>query len=467
MKINKQILATLFSLLVFSSVGYANFEKAMEIYRSGKFVEAKSAFEALAAIGERTSLFNLGVMYYRGEAVDRDPVRAYVLMKIANDEVGEEGSAKIAQSIFNSFNDSQKAEADKLFYELNPIYNIVKTKERVFPRLVDDEDCPPEVTPVKRIVPNYPRGEARSGRMGITHTEYTISPEGYPRDIVVVRSTNKTFTRTSVESIKTFLYEPPLDRKPVYGHRNNFTYQLEIGDGQVRTKALTREINKLKEAAAGGSVVAQYLYASRLNTFRYFKSYLEDMDLQYRTANKWFIKSAENGLPNAQFEIGRNMLEGRGCEVDKVNGYKWINAAAASGYSPAQRRLAQSALLKSDLSKEGATTALSWLRNAALSDDFPAKLLLAWELSTSPIKEFRNGDEALSLLDSDPGRYYDELRILETKAAAHAEVGDFKKAVKFQKRAVKLAKKLEWTIPLISERLGLYEHNESYQGSYY
>ena len=45
-----------------------------------------------------------------------------------------------------------------------------------------------------------------------------------------------------------------------------------------------------------------------------------------------------------------------------------------------------------------------------------AKLLLAWEISTSPYSDLRDGKEALQLLEPEPTNYFDKVRILETKA---------------------------------------------------
>ena len=44
-------------------------------YRAGDFARAKTAFETLADLGDRSSLFNLGVMNHRGEAVQKDPIK--------------------------------------------------------------------------------------------------------------------------------------------------------------------------------------------------------------------------------------------------------------------------------------------------------------------------------------------------------------------------------------------------------
>ena len=59
------------------------------------------------------------------------------------------------------------------------------------------------------------------------------------------------------------------------------------------------------------------------------------------------------------------------------------------------------------------------------------------------------------------------MRIFETKAAAYAEVGDFKAAIKWQKKALKKAKRLDWKIAVMNKRLSAYEKDLSWQGPYH
>ncbi|MFT4519776.1 MAG: tetratricopeptide (TPR) repeat protein [Halioglobus sp.] len=110
---------------------------------------------------------------------------------------------------------------------------------------------------------------------------------------------------------------------------------------------------------------------------------------------------------------------------------------------------------------------MSWLRSAALADYFPAKVHLAWELSTTSSEHLRNPQETLQLLEDEDDDYFDEVRVLETSAAAYAQLGEYEKAIKFQKKALSVAEDLEWSIPDMQDRLGLYEHAEPWVGAYY
>jgi len=67
---------------------------------------------------------------------------------------------------------------------------------------------------------------------------------------------------------------------------------------------------------------------------------------------------------------------------------------------------------------------------------------LAWTLATCPRAEFRNGVEALAVLEPVvEGTGRDDPTVLDTLAAAHAEAGQFAQAVEAAGRALTLAKK--------------------------
>lgn len=447
----------------------ASFDNAMKIYSDGRYEEAKNAFAAMAEIGDSASLFNLGVMYFRGEAVEKNLVKAYVLMKIANETRDDEKLLKIEKSVFSILDKAQKEKTKSLYKELSQIYGAENIKKNIFPKLLDDKDCPPEILPIYQPPLVYPRSELMSGRMGVVYVEHIISPEGYARDISIMASTSKAFSKASINGIKKFLYDSPVDNKPVL-RRLAIIFELEKHpDLKVRAKPFIRDLNDKKLKAQEGDAIAQFLYARGLNTYRQFKDYIPEQDVQYKTANEWYTKSAASGLANAQYEIGRNMLEGQGCEVDLKNGFKWIKAAAVGGFSPAQRFLATSELSEFDSKVVNIDSKISWLKNAAQdkSYGYPAKLLLAWEMVASPEKRILDPDKALKLLDNKSDTYSDELRVLETKAAAWALKGNFKKAIKFQEKGLKVAMKNDWNIPNVGERLEMYKNKQSYIGPYY
>lgn len=464
------VIALLFFLgTTASTTAHADFNAAMKIYEAQRFDEARTAFEALAAIGDRESLFNLGVMHYRGESVTGDALRGYALMYLANKDYGAEHMGATVEKIHANLSPEQRQEAETLIETLSTTYDIRVVENRVFPVLLDDKDCVPELRPVKAVAPRYPRKELEMGHIGFSIAEYTISPQGYVRDLLIVRSHAKGFSKASAKAVKRYRYNPPEDGRPVYGHQNKFTYMIEASRGKaskIKSKTIKKTLAADLAAAEAGDVVAQFVYARSLRELKTFKESLVGMDLQYRDANQWFEKSARGGLPHAQFELGRNMLRGIGCEVDRESGLKWVKAAAVSGYSEAQHLLARevAATARTD---QNNLAVMGWLRNAAVSDYYPAKIHLAWELSTSATQHLRDANEALELLETESENYFDDVRILETQAVAWARLGDYKRAITLQKKAISIAEDLEWIIPDMQDRLGLYEHGEPWTGPYY
>lgn len=445
----------------------ASFERGLELYQEKKFDEAIVVFQGMAEIGDYSAMFNLGVMHFRAEATPQDKVLAYAWMHTAGTSLEVESYLNVAEKVWGSMTEEQQQRAIEKKKEFWDLYSPASIGNHIFPKLLSDEECESEPVPLKKLPPYYPRMELQSGKMGRVEIEFTVSQEGYVRDLVVNSATNRRFELSAVRAAKRFRYHPPLkDGVPAYayGIRNLIKFVI-AGNPTIKTKKLMAELESVKQKAQDGNPVAQYVYAERLNVFRSFQSFLQDLNLEYREANKWYLASATQGLPHAQFQIGRNMLAGRGCETDVVNGMKWIKAAAIGGYSPAQYFVAQSLIDESNDSAE--QSVLVWLKNAALSDHYSSKLLLAWEYAASPRDGFRNGQAALELLSEEGKDYFDEVRILETKAAAYAELGKFKKAQKYQKRAIKEASSLGWEIPEMSSRLAAYEAENAWVGDYY
>ena len=67
--------------------------------------------------------------------------------------------------------------------------------------------------------------------------------------------------------------------------------------------------------------------------------------LDFRSAYKWFKIAADEGLPEAQLNVGIALQSGMGIQKDLVGAYKYYTLAAVSGKvpvaSPARDKLAQ------------------------------------------------------------------------------------------------------------------------------
>jgi hypothetical protein len=59
----------------------------------------------------------------------------------------------------------------------------------------------------------------------------------------------------------------------------------------------------------------------------------------YAEAARWFLKSAEQGIADAQFNFGLILEEGRGVRQDPDSAAVWYSEAAEQGHAEAQLRL--------------------------------------------------------------------------------------------------------------------------------
>ena len=452
-----------FLITIFTSFSvFGDFNRAVEIYDSGDYEKAISSFEALAEIGDDRSLFNLGVMTYLGHGTKRNKAKAYVLVKISNENKFDEQNAGVEATIYRELSETEQTKAASLYRDLSIKYKTENIHSNVFPALLSDEDCSPPIKPKAQGVPIYPRVMQTNGIIGIVPVEHTISPNGYPRDVLVLDSTHRDFRKSALNAIAKTIFSKTNDGRPIFGYQSVYTYKMAKPSSLSHLK---NKLNHILKKAQDDDPIAQYQYADYLGILRFFRKELKNIDVEFQTQNEWLIRSAQGGVPNAQFKLGQNMLQGRGCAVDRENGLKWITAAAISGYTPAQNLLARSMIEDQGLNNRDRAKKI--LEDASKNGDFYSMIMLAWELVTQENIKSENGDRALKLMKSDSGNYYDAIRIQETKAAAYAAIGNFSKAVTHQKKALRISESRKWKIPKISERLSLYQNEKRYVGQYF
>ncbi len=203
---------------------FGDYNRAVEIYDSGDYEKAISSFEALAEIGDDRSLFNFGVMTYLGHGTKKNNVKAYVLVKISNENKYDVQNARVEATIYRELSETEQTKATSLYKELSIKYKTENIHSNVFPTLLSDEDCIPPIKPKAQGIPIYPRSMQINGIIGIVPVEHTISPKGYPRDVLILDATNKAFRNSALRAIEKTIFSKTSDDRPIFGYQSVYTF---------------------------------------------------------------------------------------------------------------------------------------------------------------------------------------------------------------------------------------------------
>jgi len=210
--------------------------------------------------------------------------------------------------------------------------------------------------------------------------------------------------------------------------------------------------NDQMEKALAGDPIAQFnigYYEKKLHTSK-----------GKENPNEWFLKSAIQGHPIAQLELGESLIFGQGCKQDKAKGIEWLTRAAHTGQSDARQLLASLATRVKTL--ESQKQALVYIKDVD-NLNINTQLSIAWMLATSPFKEIVNPDKAINIVDSISSKYFtDDITLYEIQAAAYASTGDFDEAIDLQEEALDEAKDRDADLETINFRLASYRNKQKW-----
>jgi tetratricopeptide (TPR) repeat protein len=94
----------------------------------------------------------------------------------------------------------------------------------------------------------------------------------------------------------------------------------------------------------------------------------EKVPQDYKEANKWFRKAAEQGHREAQFFLAVNYHGGHGVQEDTTEAYRWYVKAAEQGHRSAQRTVGI-AYLNGEIMRKDIGAGVRWLEKAAHQGD--------------------------------------------------------------------------------------------------
>jgi len=444
----------LFFLFLFITLPVqADFNSALDNYSAGNYAQAYKEFISMAETGEKRSQFNLGVMYFNGQHVEKDVNRAFAWLKLSMEDGNpDEHMKSVFESAKTAVKDKQVANA--LYQELSDKYSSEILLGTLYPSFVKPEnDHAFQAEPLDIVQPKFPKKAIRTNRQGWVKFQFDLDAKGTPRNITLLESFPKnTFERASAKAIRLWRFKPANDINGISIKNKNLIYTMEFRiSGQspleIKSNIIKDNISKLKLNDPN----AQYNIA-----FWKQKGLLPEVEIN---PSELFFKSARSGLPSSQYQVGKSLIFGKGCIQDKAKGIAWLTRAASNGQAKAKELLASVYFQDSDL--ESQSKALDYLNG--IEDLSPiTSINLSKLLSTSQHSKIADPKKALSILDDLPFKQFpDEITRFEIKAAAYAKLGKFKKAVKYQEEALEEAEDLNAFLPEIQNRLAGYKENKT------
>ncbi len=454
MRILMKIRILLMVLLV-SCAGscFANFDSGYRFYVEKDYEKAYREFLASAKLGDFDAQHNLAVMYYRGEYISKDKITAYAWFKLAA-QMPAYAKEAIGEKIFARFSDEEKQKAKEKFDELNKLYGENKIKMVLVPGIkVCADNSVRDRHKIKSGVLRYPMLMEVFEQPGFVDLSYTIDKQGFTRDFVVNQSPSDIFSESAIAALKQNQYEPhKVNGKAVdiHGYRTFMTFVMQ-GARISEDAKITASLIKLKKKAAEGDGNDKLNYA-------YFLDAIPKISRTYLAADNpqlIYKQAAKSGSAAAGYFLAVGSMFG--CKQNEA--LHWLMESATQGFPEAQYMLALESFNGIEFAKD-INTGINWLEKSAKQSDI-AKLRLSWILATSSDEQLLDPERARSLLDAiNPRTINDDLNYYQTQAAVFAREGNFKKAKKWQAKAIREAKSLKLPLGSFSQKLESYKNNK-------
>jgi TonB family protein len=447
----KALLVSFLALQSFAA--RADFSSALDAYGNKDFKVAFEKFTALAEIGEKRAQFNLGIMYFQGQSVNKDINKAFAWTKLATEnESSTEQERNIHQVIAKKVENMTLAEAE--YESLATNYADDVLLERLYPVLLEKDKLSSfDVKPIMTKMPKYPRRAAMNGVQGYVSFKFDLDKLGNKRNLRISEAFPlNVFETNSLRAISRWRFEPTLDEngKPIEAFDVSYKMVFSLSSGGL---TMDKDLYlKTKAEADNGVLKSQVLIGFWHKRFNNLPS--------KENPTEWLFKAAKQGSLLAQYEVGESLLNGKGCISDRAKGVEWLTRAAASGQVDAMNLLA--GLATSDSSLEAQKQALYYI--SKLKKLTPSTVIrLSWLLSTSSFEEVSNPEKALSLLEKIEWKEFkDNVTKQEIQAAAYAALGKFSEAIEYQEDALDDAEDLDFDVTELKAHLALYKQNKKW-----
>lgn len=449
MKLKSSLTIILFSLFI-SGFAQADFLDATEAYERKDYTTAFNTFTELAQLGNKRAQFNLAVMYLNGQGVPQNLDLAYAWGKLSENEEHPE-FAKISKTILADADTQKLPQLKSKASELDSLYGEQALTQKLSPiEYVANESKSnkqrAQVSPKKRTAPRYPKEAYNERKQGWATALMDIHPDGSVRAVEIIESfPDKIFEQPTVDALTTFKFDvtfPEGVAPYVIQGKQTVIYELPLQASKGKINDLYGDrLSQLKTYAKQGHPEAQYVYAVAA------RSYIapEEQKIDQKEANKWLLKAAKNGHIDAQYLLGKNILRGNGCQVEKQKAIDWIVYAAEQGHDKSAREV-HHLLTKYDNLNHTKKSPETWLKLSAETGNPESQLEYAGYIASleAPTKDqIKIADQFLSSFADTRKK---NVTWYQTAAKIELTKGKSKQAKKYNKKAKKLAKELGWDL---------------------
>lgn len=241
--------------LLISGTTSADWLKAMQAYEQQDYATAKAEFVKLIPLGNETAAFNLGAMWYQGEGVEADPVKAMAYFMLA-DELGHEQASDILLRLQAQASEASLMQARTQYQQWLALVEV--PAKRVY-QLEESQEYP---EPVRRVNPRYPLEAAQRGLFGYVNVRFLVDETGRVQVVDTIDAYPKNvFERSAVQAVKRWRYQPS-EQKHVM--RVQLSYSLEgVSIKPMRLEEIIDE-HRLWDYAVAGSPSHQLVLGTLL-----------------------------------------------------------------------------------------------------------------------------------------------------------------------------------------------------------
>lgn len=347
MKIIKLLIT--FSIIFSSVFVYADLQDALKAYEMQNFESAHKQFMQLAEVGNADAFYNLGVMHFKGQYVDKDYQQAYAWMSLAS----KYDDFFTTVNVEKKLSKQEKANAETIFSELNQQYGYEIFKNKYLPKFNSTDEYMYDNSlpiPLVKVAPIYPKRAAEKRVAGVVIVSYKVHSDGSVDEIEILSEYPEkyNFAKKALGATKKFKYKPwdaSIDSTSEYHYMVNMFYfetalSLQQKDKLDQLVNLSNENNAKAQFALANyitpihNVIVSPEYSRVKNTRSTFV--IPEMKTQ---GNELLLSSAVNGDVYAQVFLGMRLLLGHDVETDRNKAINWLEQATANGSEFAKKQL--------------------------------------------------------------------------------------------------------------------------------